>query len=216
MKTILRKSADLLFVTFLVLILTAYIAEACSKVPVGWKLETQKTSGALCADVLLKADQEGTRKLRVFESNKPAFETDDAALCKNCGGTSGDPFEGIKWLGTTLSVSNSGGSRERWSETWKFAKRDNRWIIIGWDRSVTDGLTGSVWLESVNAITGKANARHVSGTGACEDSNSDECRKSRTKTKVKKLACAHQAKTPDVGTVQRWRDQKYACGMETP
>jgi len=196
------------------LIPPAQAEEACAKVPAGWTIGTHAASASLCADVLLKADEEGTRKLRVFESGKLAFETDDAALCKTCGGTLGDPFQGIAWKGATLSVSNEGGSRETWGETWKFAQRDHRWVIIGWERNVTDRLTLSTWQESVNALTGKAEARYLPGEGECGEETA-KCKKS-DKMKEKKLSCAHPAKSPEADSVAKWRGQAFACGLQTP
>jgi hypothetical protein len=176
---------------------------------------TSQKSDALCADILLKLGAEGIRKLRVFESGKLSFETEDAALCTSCGGVAGDPFQGIKWNGSTLSVSNAGGSREAWDETWKFAKRDNRWVIVGWDRNISDQATGSTWLESVNALSGKAEARHKPGEGECPVSSKDNCKKSAP-IKEEKLACAHPAKSPAAGSVKQWREKGFACGLKTP
>ena len=217
MASLLNNVLNLLPLALLALTQPAQAEEACAKVPAGWTIGTHAASAALCADVLLKADEEGTRKLRVFESGKLAFETDDAALCKTCGGTLGDPFQEIAWKGATLSVSNEGGSREAWGETWKFAQRDNRWVIIGWERNVTDRLTRSAWQESVNALTGKAEARYIPGENGCKDSAEDaaKCKKS-DKMKEKKLSCAHPAKSPDASTVAKWRGQAFACGLQTP
>jgi len=216
MTTLLNDVFKLLPLAVLALTQAAQAEEACAKAPAGWTIGTHATSATLCADVLLKADEEGTRKLRVFESGKLAFETDDAALCKTCGGTLGDPFQGIAWKGATLSVSNEGGSRETWGETWKFAQRDKRWVIIGWERNVADRLTLSAWQESVNALTGKAEARYLPGEGECGDAaDTAKCKKS-DKTKEKKLSCDHPAKSPDAGTVAKWREQAFACGLQTP
>lgn len=96
----------------------AYAEQGCATVGNGWFVESKASSGPLCADVLLmqsgqtEDSGEGTRKLRVFEGGKPSFESDDAALCKTCGGAMGDPFQGIEWKGHTLVVTNYGGSRE--------------------------------------------------------------------------------------------------------
>jgi len=183
--------------------LPAQAEEACSPVSPPWKLESLAKAGALCADVLLKSDEEGTRQLRVFEAGKPGFATEEAALCKTCGGTLGDPLQGISWSGQTLAVENRGGAREEWGETWKFAKRDGRWVIVGWERNLLDRATASVWSESVNALTGKASAEFAPGG---EDK----------KAKPKRLSCAHPAKLPPAGQVNRWRDGSYACGLKLP
>lgn len=70
-------------IIFLVMITVAFPAAAeqfCGNVPAGWNPETYAKSSSLCADVLLKSDEDGIRKLRVFASGKLAFESDDTAL----------------------------------------------------------------------------------------------------------------------------------------
>lgn len=89
-------------------------AEACAKTPEAWTLEARADAGAVCAEVLLHGGEEGKRWLRVFESGVLAFASEDAAACKTCGGVRGDPFQGLRWAGLTLAVSNGGGSRENW------------------------------------------------------------------------------------------------------
>lgn len=181
-----NKTLRISCLAMLTLSLTAFAEDSCDKVPVNWTAESSAKSGALCADVLLKTDEEGTRKLRVFESGNLAFESDDAALCKTCGGMKGDPFQGLQWTGNTLAVDNWGGSRETWGETWKFSKRRLNWLIIGWDRNITDGLTGSVWTESVNAVTHRAIVEYQPGEEAtCEEvsGKTDECKNGKPKEK---------------------------------
>lgn len=175
--------------------------KTCGPVPKGWQPEVRAAAGTLCADVLLGTDEEGTRKLRVYEAGRPAFESADAALCKNCGGVLGDPFQGIEWQGQTLAVSNYGGSRETWGETWKFAQRGGRWLVAGWDREYIDRAVGDVWTESVNTLAGKATANFEPGA--------------ESKRKARKLSCRRQGPAPGPGAVAGIREKEsLACGMK--
>jgi hypothetical protein len=197
----------------------AYAEEACVKVPVDWNAEVSAKSGVLCADVLVKTDEEGTRKLRVFESGKLAFESDDAALCKTCGGMKGDPFQGLQWSGTTLAVDNWGGSRETWAETWKFSKRRLNWLVIGWDRTITDSLTGSVWTESVNAVTHRATAEYQPGEEAtCEEVSDKTTECMNGKPKAKKYSCSARihARNIEISQLKQLREHPFSCSLTTP
>ena len=185
----------------------AHSEQACVPVEKGWALEARAESGPLCADVLLQSpakqegDNEGTRRLRVFEAGKPGFESDEAALCKTCGGAMGDPFQGIEWQGQTLAVSNYGGSRESWKETWKIAKREGRWVIAGWDRKSIDRMTLDAWGESVDTLNGKATASFEPGA--------------ESKKKPRKLSCPHKSRTPGVDQIGALREKEpFACGLK--
>jgi hypothetical protein len=187
----------------------AHGGQGCAAAPKGWEIETEAVSGPFCADVLLEkpaqaqpdSENEGARKLRVYEEGQPAFETDDAALCKTCGGVLGDPFQEIEWKKQTLAVRNFGGSRESWGETWKFAKRGGRWLIAGWDREYVDRATGDIWSESVNALTGKATADFEPGADS--------------RKKPRHLACSHPTKTPEIRRLAVLREKEpFACGMK--
>jgi hypothetical protein len=131
----------------------------------------------------------------------------------------GDPFQGLQWSGQTLAVDNWGGSRETWSETWKFSKRHKHWRVIGWDRSVTDTMTGSVWMESVNALSNKATADYQPGENAtCEEisGKTRECKNG--KPKDKKFSCPAQIKPEniEISQLNKLRDQHFACDLITP
>jgi len=60
-----------------------------------------------------------------------AARNDEVALCKNCGGVMGDPFQGVKITGTRFTVTNYGGSNDRWSYDYTFAysPRDKTWQL---------------------------------------------------------------------------------------
>jgi hypothetical protein len=216
---LIKKSMPMVCITMFALTSTAFAEDSCSKVPVNWKAESSAKSGALCADVLLKSDEEGTRKLRVFESGNLAFESDEAALCKTCGGMKGDPFQGLQWSGTTLAVDNWGGSRETWGETWKFSKRRLSWLVVGWDRAITDGLTGSVWKESVNALTHRATAEYQPGEEAtCEELSDKTAECTNGKPKAKKYSCTARlhARNIEISQLKQLRENPFSCGLSTP
>ena len=61
-----------------------------------------------------------------------AARNDEVAMCKNCGGVFGDPFAGITIRGNRFSVSNYGGSSDRWSYDYTFAysRRDRSWQLV--------------------------------------------------------------------------------------
>jgi len=61
-----------------------------------------------------------------------AAQNDKAAYCKNCGGVFGDPFAGLSVAGTRFTVSNYGGSNDRWADEFTFAysKRDATWQLV--------------------------------------------------------------------------------------
>jgi len=217
--SLMKKLFGMAYLTILTLTSPVFAEEACHKVPVNWNAESLAKSGVLCADVLLKSDEEGTRKLRVFESGNLAFENDDAVLCKTCGGMKGDPFQGLKWTGKTLAVDNWGGSRETWGETWKFSKRRLNWLVIGWDRNITDGLTGSVWAESVNAVTHRATAEYQPGEEAtCEEVSDKTTECTNGKPKAKKYSCTARihARNIEISQLNQLREHPFSCGLTTP
>lgn len=198
---------------------SAVAEQTCDKVPHGWNRETSVNTDNLCADVLLKSDEDGTRKLRVFESAKLAFESDDAALCKNCGGVRGDPFQGIEWRGRTLSVSNWGGSRFTWDENWKIAKKHGQWKLIGWERGTTDTLSLSNWTESVNTLTRTAIAAYEPGeTAGCEELAENPKNCINRKPKPKSLKCKIKLGLIDntIGRIAKVRGKPFACGLKIP
>jgi hypothetical protein len=206
----------------LVMITAAFPAAAeqtCDKVPAGWNPEAYAKSDILCADALLKSDEDGTRKLRVFESGKLAFESNDTALCKTCGGVKGDPFQGIEWNGQTLSVSNWGGSRYTWDETWKIAKKHNQWKLIGWDHGIMDGLTLSTWTESVNTLTRKAVANYQPGeTASCEEvaDKAKDCLNGKPKAKTLKCNIKFDSTMSEIRQISKLREKPFACGLKMP
>jgi len=71
-----------------------------------------------------------------------AARNDAVAFCKNCGGVMGDPFQGIAIKGTSFSVSNYGGSNERWGDdyTFGYSRRDNQWQLTRVEETTFNAL----------------------------------------------------------------------------
>jgi hypothetical protein len=213
----MKIDASIICLVILTVVFPAAAEQTCDKVPAGWNSESYTKSGSLCADVLLKSDEDGIRKLRVFASGKLAFESDDTALCKSCGGVKGDPFQGIEWNGETLSVSNWGGSRYTWDETWKIAKKHNQWELIGWDHGTMDGLTLSTWTESIN--TRKAIAIYKPGEIAGCDEVADkakDCKNGKPKVKTLKCNLKLESTMSEISQISKLREQPFACGLKMP
>ena len=61
-----------------------------------------------------------------------AARNDDVVMCKNCGGVFGDPFAGVTIKGTRFTVSNYGGSNDRWGYdyTFGYSPRDKTWQLV--------------------------------------------------------------------------------------
>ena len=57
---------------------------------------------------------------------------EEVAMCKNCGGVFGDPFEGVSVQRTKFTVMNYGGSSDRWAYSYSFAysRRDQNWQLV--------------------------------------------------------------------------------------
>ena len=55
-----------------------------------------------------------------------------AVYCKVCGGVFGDPFAGVTVRGTRFTISNYGGSNDRWAYDYTFAysRRDRTWQLV--------------------------------------------------------------------------------------
>ena len=64
------------------------------------------------------------------------------AFCAGCGGIIGDPFEGIEAKTGSFTVTNSGGSRDRWSYSYQFnySKKDKAWQLVKVTETEVDTL----------------------------------------------------------------------------
>jgi hypothetical protein len=60
-----------------------------------------------------------------------AASNDRVAYCRSCGGVFGDPFQGVEIKGMSFTVSNYGGSSDRWTDDFTFAysRRDHTWQL---------------------------------------------------------------------------------------
>ncbi|KRD75523.1 hypothetical protein [Lysobacter sp. Root983] len=75
--------------------------------------------------LLLRRDAGGILRLAVDSPN--------AILCRNCGGMSGDPLQGIRTGKGEFTLRFEGGSRELWSSEYRFVfnGRDDAWHLAG-------------------------------------------------------------------------------------
>lgn len=64
------------------------------------------------------------------------------AFCAGCGGIMGDPFEGVTVRKNSFTITNSGGSRERWSSSFQFnySSKDNAWQLVRVTETEVDTL----------------------------------------------------------------------------
>jgi hypothetical protein len=76
---------------------------------------------------------DGDRTLLLFIKEKGVYKkvasNGSVALCEECGGMMGDPFQGVEIKNGEFTVYNYGGSAWRWSEevTFKYNKLDKHW-----------------------------------------------------------------------------------------
>lgn len=61
-----------------------------------------------------------------------AARNDNVVYCRTCGGVFGDPFAGISISGQRFTISNYGGSNDRWAYdyTFSYSRRDNTWQLV--------------------------------------------------------------------------------------
>ena len=85
--------------------------------------EFDEAGDALRPTIILIRD--AGRKLSLVARN------DQVSYCKNCGGVMGDPFQGIQIRGTSFTVTNAGGSSDRWDAeyTFGYSRRDKNWQL---------------------------------------------------------------------------------------
>jgi len=96
--------------------------------------------------------------------------SEDAILCKGCGGIFGDPFDGITIKKGVLTLSQYGGSAWRWSYKDKFQYRNGDMYLIGttkwtyWNVKYCKKLDdfADAEHEDVNLITGDRVVKQIS------------------------------------------------------
>jgi hypothetical protein len=81
-----------------------------------------------------------TLKIAVRSANgslRVVKQNDKVAFCEACGGTFGDPFEGLQASTRIFTVRNYGGSGWRWTvaSTFNYSRRDATWQLVGVDTS---------------------------------------------------------------------------------
>jgi hypothetical protein len=96
-----------------------------------------------------------SRRITLIIVRKPEGELSIAArnhsvaFCAGCGGAMGDPFEGVEVKKGSFTITNSGGSRDRWSSSFQFnySRKDNAWQLVKVTETSRDSLkanSGSV------------------------------------------------------------------------
>ncbi len=80
--------------------------------------------------------------VRKNKSLEVASSNDEVILCAGCGGTFGDPFEGISIKIGQLTVNHSGGSRDRWTSqiTFDYHPDEDAWILTQVHQEAFDAL----------------------------------------------------------------------------
>lgn len=91
-------------------------------------------------DDRIEDDLGRTLKIAVRSPNgalKLVKESHRVVSCRSCGGSFGDPFEGLSASTKTFSVSHYGGSGWRWTNafTFNYSKRDDTWQLVRVDES---------------------------------------------------------------------------------
>lgn len=80
-------------------------------------------------------DEEPKRILLVMIRSKSGFKvigkSENALMCRNCGGVFGDPFASIGIDKGVLYIHHYGGSAWRWAEVRKFRMQHNGIFLIG-------------------------------------------------------------------------------------
>lgn len=66
------------------------------------------------------------------EKLKLAARNERVVFCSTCAGGMGDPFDDITIERGGFSITNRGGTRERWIESYdfKYSRRDNNWRLV--------------------------------------------------------------------------------------
>jgi hypothetical protein len=185
----------------------------CAKIDAGYVLD-DSARGAFgstapvqaCVDVL-RAKQDGPRRLRIFVDGKPVLANDAVAMGPNDGGADGDPFQPLEVSHGSLVVRNIGGGGPlHWSETWRLTLRNGQWIVAGWDEEATDTHSaadgGGEFHTSVNALTGDVHDSY--------DPPDDDATSTRRSThRVCKLPA--EWRSPSIAQVAAIRDRSWHC-----
>lgn len=80
--------------------------------------------------------------------------SEEAVLCKTCGGVWGDPFADLKVFRGTIVIDHYAGSSDRWGFTHRWRFQDGDWYLIGLKTLNENNLRGDYETKDVNLITG--------------------------------------------------------------
>ena len=131
-----------------------------------FEMETAQNPDELPARILLVL-------LKQDKGYRLVAKSDEALLCKHCGGLYGDPFAGISIDKGILIVEHYGGSAWRWGYTHKFRWQKNGMYLIGqtslsyWNVSLCEKLdefAGTEYMD-INFVTGQYEQKKVSAEG---------------------------------------------------
>ncbi|WP_233861758.1 hypothetical protein [Paraburkholderia adhaesiva] len=159
-----------------------------------------------CIDVL-RAQNDGKRRLRIFVDGKHVLSNDDVAMGTEDGGMLGDPYQQLEISHGSLVVQNVGGGGPlRWSETWRLTTRNFQWIVAGWDEGgwdfhrAADG--GGEFHQSVNALTGDVRDNY-------DPPGDDDAPTKRSSRRTCKLP--PEWRSPAIARIAAIRDRSWHC-----
>lgn len=74
--------------------------------------------------LILRRDTSGALQL--------AKQSEQAVLCRQCGGVMGDPFESVEAKKGSFTITHYGGSAWRWASRYQFnySRRDQTWQLV--------------------------------------------------------------------------------------
>jgi hypothetical protein len=82
-------------------------------------------------------DTDDLRSLIILTSDKTgkltlAVRNEKIVYCRSCGGSFGDPFDGVEANRKSFTVYNYGGSWQRWGDYYQFnySRRDKTWQLL--------------------------------------------------------------------------------------
>ncbi|MCC6726101.1 MAG: hypothetical protein IT258_16460, partial [Saprospiraceae bacterium] len=75
------------------------------------------------------------RELHIYKKKDGKWELSKKAMgpvmSSESGGVMGDPFQEVKIENGAIVLTQSGGSRDKWTHTHRFRAQDNDWKLIG-------------------------------------------------------------------------------------
>jgi hypothetical protein len=87
--------------------------------------------------LVVTENKDGDRSLLIISTQsdgkfKLEKRSDAVVMCKSCGGVLGDPFSGVQLKLKSFTVNHSGGSADRWANsfTFNYSRRDKTWQLV--------------------------------------------------------------------------------------